>query len=313
MKIHRLAKIYDDGMHNAFTDVCWFQDRPYVTFRHAANHVSDDGRVLVLRGDEEGRRWQTVACVWSGADTRDPAFMITPEGLFCWCFLSDRTEGAVRRTSGYSFSANGERWGPWEPVEEGWWYWHPEWHEGRGYCAAYTFPESQVMLKQSEDGRQWYDVGIVVEQTGEERPNEVAMTFREDGEMILLIRREHGTGRPLLGRAGPPYTQWDLTELPVKLQGPMVWLNGETIYISGRWYQPSGMVNTAVFRLQDDEPVPQLVLPSGGDTSYMGVAPHPDGGGRFWLSYYSSHEYSGTPNSHEAGAAIYLCDVTLDD
>jgi hypothetical protein len=311
MQIHRLAKIYDDGRHNAFTDVCWFQGRPYVTFRHAANHISHDGRVLVLRGDEEGRRWQTVACLWSGWDTRDPAFLVTPEGLFCWCFFSDRRENGGK-ASGYAFSADGEGWTAWQQVEENWWYWHPEWYQGRAYCAAYTYPERKVMLKQSEDGRQWFDLCLIPTPAGEEAPNEVAMAFRESGEMVILIRRDGGSGRPLLGRARPPYTQWELQELPVKLQGPMIWLKGETIYISGRWYQPSGMVNTAVFRVEDGQPIPQLVLPSGGDTSYMGVVAHPEGGGRFWLSYYSSHEYSGTPNSHEAGAAIYLCDVTLD-
>ncbi len=44
-----------------------------------------------------------------------------------------------------------------------------------------------------------------------------------------------------------------------------------------------------------------LVLPSGGDTSYAGLALHD---GRLWVSYYSSHE---------GKAAIYLAQAALDE
>ena len=42
-----------------------------------------------------------------------------------------------------------------------------------------------------------------------------------------------------------------------------------------------------------------LTLPSGGDTSYAGLAWHD---GRLWVSYYSSHE---------GKASIYLAQVKL--
>ncbi len=314
MKILAWRKIYSAGSHNAFTDICWFRGRPYVTFRHAKTHVSDDGRVLVLRGDEAGTWWQTVGCFWAGADTRDPAFMVTPEGLFVWSFRSARDAERPDRklASGFNFSADGESFGDWQHVEDGWVYWHPEWHKGRAYAAAYDWPEAHVVLKVSEDGRTWTDHCLLAERTGEEQPNEVALAFGPDDVAHALIRRDGGEGTPLLARAEPPYDFWTFQALPLKLQGPMIWLHGEQVYISGRWYQPSGLVNTAVFRVDNGKPVPQLILPSGGDTSYMGVAVHPGNPNRFWLTYYSGHEYSARPNSHDAGAAIYLCDLELE-
>jgi hypothetical protein len=42
-----------------------------------------------------------------------------------------------------------------------------------------------------------------------------------------------------------------------------------------------------------------LVLPSGGDNSYPGMAWHD---GTLWLSYYSSHE---------GKASIYLAEIAL--
>jgi hypothetical protein len=46
---------------------------------------------------------------------------------------------------------------------------------------------------------------------------------------------------------------------------------------------------------------PVVTLPSGGDTSYPGLAYH---AGLLWVSYYSSHE---------GKAAIYLAKVKLPE
>ena len=152
-------------------------------------------------------------------------------------------------------------------------------------------------------------VSMLCEGREAEMPNEVAFDFAPDETCWALIRRERAGHHPLLARAAPPYVDWSFVEMPMRLGGPCLWFVGEQAYISGRWYQPGGHVNTAVFRMEGDTPLCEIVLPSGGDTSYMGAAQYPGDATRFWLTYYSSHEYSPTVNSHEYPANIYLCDV----
>ncbi len=314
IRLERWLKIYSDGNHNAFTSVCWYRDKPYCTFRHASNHISEDGRVLVLRGTETAARWMVVGCIRGASDTRDPKLMPTPHGLFSYSFLSqpDPATGQRSIASGYSFSEDGEHWSPWTKVEADMVYWAPRWHKGRGYVAAYRSGDFSVTLKTTADGQCWEDVCLLV-QDEETWPNEVSMDFAEDDRCWALIRREHGQGFPLLATAEPPYTDWSFTELPIKLQGPCLWLVEEEVWISGRWYQPSGYVNTAIFRMDGATPVPQIVLPSGGDTSYMGAAQHPQQPERWWLTYYSSHAHNPRVNSHEHPADIYLCDVVFTE
>lgn len=313
MKLHEICKVFDNGLHNAFTSIAWFRGSPYVAFRRGHDHVSADGRVIVLRGDSGGRHWLPAGVVWAGMDTRDPKLLATPEGLFVYCF-SRRTE-PDRVVSGYAYSADGEVWQPWQSVQADSVYWRPEWLAGAADVAAYgrqaDLEEGPVVLKHSADGRRWEDICTLVEADPKTQPNETALALDGDGVMWALVRRERGSGRPLLGAAQPPYNRWECNELPIKLQGPYLWFVGGNLYLSGRWFQPSGMVNTAVLRLDGPEPVPQLVLPSGGDTSYMGAVPaKPEGGDRWWLTYYSSHEY--LAHGGVQRSAIYLADVTLD-
>lgn len=316
MRLIGVRKVFDNGLHNAFTSVAWFQGVPYLAFRSGASHVSADGRVLVLRGDRLGQNWLPVAVIWAGIDTRGPKLMVTPEGLFVYCF--ERHTGPDRVVSGYAFSADGDSWEPWRPLEPDLVYWRPEWLAGGAYVGAYGREpggdEGPVWLKRSGDGRTWRDVCRLVGNEDASSPNEAALTMTPDERMWALVRRESGSKQPLLGWAAPPYDHWNWQELPIKLQGPYLWLAGEHLYLSGRWYQPSGLVNTTVFRMEGGQPVPQVILPSAGDTSYMGAIPAaPDNGldRHWWLSYYSSHEHLGTDGGPDLGA-IYLAELELD-
>jgi hypothetical protein len=73
------VKIWDEGKHNAFTDLIRWHDRWYCTFREADGHVGGDGRLRVLQSDD-GETWTSVALVAeAGIDLRDPKLSITPD------------------------------------------------------------------------------------------------------------------------------------------------------------------------------------------------------------------------------------------
>ena len=315
MQLCNITKVFDNSMHNAFTSITWFRGLPYIAFRCGTAHDSADGRVLVLRGDREGRRWLPVAALWAGIDTRDPKLLVAPDGLYVYCFTHRTDTDEVG--SGYVVSHDGDNWGPWTTVQNNWVYWRPEWFGDAAYVAAYHHTpyqsEGPVVLKRSVDARHWEDVCTLVDDE-RRQANETALSLAPDGRMWAIVRSEHGSELPLLGWATAPFTDWHFEELSIKLQGPYLWRVGQSLYLSGRWFQPSGLYNTAVFRMEEGRPVPQLVLPSAGDTSYMGAVPaDPEDtskAGRWWLSYYSAHENLAL--GFKNFAAIYLAEVELD-
>jgi hypothetical protein len=288
MDVVSIRRIYSDGNHNAFTDICLFKGDYYVTFRTSSRHIHPDGRALILRGLDGGTRWMAVGTSYSGIDTRDPKFMIRDGELFVYAFSFKRLQDGTRvKASGFSSTRDGNQWTKWKVIEDDWVYWCPKWHEGRAWVIAYREVDGKTMLKTSEDGRSWQDVCLVSE---DGVPNETSITFDEAGTMHALIRRGEDANRPFLSQARPPYTRWRHVKLDVSLTGPLLWLIKGEPWICGRWHLASKQVNAAIFKVEGDRAIPQYVLPSGGDCSYAGIVKRPDAENRYLLSYYSTHE-----------------------
>ena len=116
------------------------------------------------------------------------------------------------------------------------------------------------------------------------------------GTMAALVRREAGNRHAWIGTSRHPFTEWSWHDSGHSLGGPnfIVLPNGE-MWAAGR----SSERTTVLGRLYPDRFEQMLTLPSGGDTSYPGLAWHD---GMLWISYYSSHE---------GRAAIYLAQVRL--
>src|SRR5262245_8865837 len=73
------TRIWDNGAHNAFTDLIRWHNRWYCTFREGDAHVGGDGRIRLL-SSVDGETWtSTVLIGESGIDLRDPKFSITPD------------------------------------------------------------------------------------------------------------------------------------------------------------------------------------------------------------------------------------------
>ena len=81
---------------------------------------------------------------------------------------------------------------------------------------------------------------------------------------------------------------------------------GDRYLVGGRRTVDRSYPTTVLYWLVDNQLVEAAELPSGGDNSYPGfVALGPHSG---LLSYYSSHEGSGT---HLAPSAVYLAELGM--
>jgi len=297
-----VVRIWDQGTHNAFTDLIRWRNHWYCTFREGDDHIGGDGRIRVLISGD-GTDWTSTALIGeTGIDLRDPKLSIAPDDRLMIVAGGSVYDGEryVGRQPRVMFSSDGRTWStPHRILAEGDWLWRVTWHDGRAYGVTYRTPADEwtTTLVASTDGRTFDEITTFAV-TG--WPNETTLRCMPDGEMIALLRRDGGNRFAWVGRSRAPYTTWTWHETSHRIGGPnFIRLPDGHLWAAGRI--DFGGVKTVLGRLTSDagyEPV--LALPSGGDTGYPGMAWHE---GVLWLSYYASHE---------AKASIYLAQVTID-
>lgn len=305
MKVRSIRRITNDSNHNSLPGAQWFQDALYLSFRQGDGHVEPMGKIVVWRSRDGGVTFDTVAVVRGQFDARDSHLYTDGNRLFLSGFEADATlfpHTGLTEPAHFSMMAwtdDGLTWSPWSRVTgaDNYILFHPEYFAGKHYCAGYTMARdgvqqsawSRVAWFESEDGFHWHLKHIL--QDGVEQPNECSLAFHSDGSAVVLMRREHRSHYPLLLRSKPPYDVWHHIELAIPLHGPCLWLVGDDIWFSGRWFLNAFAIHVAVFKVVNDQAVLQMVLPSGPgfDNSYMTVARHPQNQRRFFMAYYSDH------------------------
>ena len=311
-EIVSLEKIWDQGRHNAFTDLIRFQDQWFCTFREADDHVGGDGQIRVLVS-RDGSAWQSAALLEeTGIDLRDPKFSVTPDGrlmVVAGGSVYLGTRDLKGRQPRVAFSRDGRSWTkPQRILANGDWLWRVTWHKGRAYGVSYdTRPqpggpvmanEWAVKLFESTDGLDWRQIAVL-DVPG--RPNETTLRFTGDGEMLALVRREADDRIAWLGSSRAPYREWKWQPMGYQVGGPnFILLDDGSMIAGGRLYgKERGANRTAMGTLTREAYTPLLTLPSSGDSSYPGFVWHD---GLLWMSYYSSHE---------GKTSIYLARIRL--
>lgn len=296
-----VVRIWGQASHNAFTDLLRFKGRWYCAFREGQAHVSPDGAVRILTS-ADGDRWDPAALLGSPlGDLRDPKLSLTPDGrLMLIGAAASGQPGEIRHQTLAWFSSDGRTWG--EPVQIGdpnVWLWRLTWNKGRAYGIGYSTTGKQFLrLYTSRDGLRYETLADRLYDAGS--PSETSILFLDDDTALCLLRRDAEGAHAMLGRARPPYRAWTWKDLGVKLGGPhMIRLPDGRIVAAGRLEE--GRVRTGLCWLDPEAGTLKefLALPSGGDSSYPGLAYYD---GLLWVSYYSSHE---------GKTGIYLAKVAI--
>jgi hypothetical protein len=271
--------------------------------------VGGDGVIRVL-SSKDGESWNVAATLSEkGIDLRDPKLSTTPAGRLMLTLGGSVYVGKTlqSRQSRVAFSDDGRSWShPERVLSSGDWLWRITWHDGKAYGIVYTSPikskptdEWTARLVTSTNGVNYSTMSTF---TVPGRPNEGTVRFLPDGTAVALLRREAADKSAWIGSSKPPFTDWSWKSAGLSVGGPnfIVLPSGKWI-ASGRQTKPSPTgPKTFVGKMDSNSVTPELILPSGGDTSYAGMVWHD---GLLWLSYYSSHE---------GPSAIYLAKVRLD-
>jgi len=323
IRLDVLHRVYDDGSHNAFTDLCRYRQRYYLTFRSCpdGHMVFPTSCIRVLTSDD-GLDWRQVFSFSAPErDVRDPHFLEFDGKLFVytgtWLCHPDLPRDLNDHLGYAAWSQDGETWeGP--SYLEGT-YGHYIWRAAawrdtaylcgrrrRAFVAGIASEDEPATIESammaSPDGLIWRRVGLFTEGLGDE----TAFLFEDDGRVVALARGAGGQPARIC-RSTPPYAVWDRVDLDRNVGGPLLTRWGDRYLVAGRKSQDGQPPVTSVYWLVDDALEEVLELPSGGDNSYPGFVQLDDD--RALLSYYSSHEGSG---ESKAPCHIYIAELSLE-
>lgn len=317
LRVEAIRKAFDDGHHDAFTDLCRFRGRIWLTCRSCpdGHMVFTSSRIVVLVSDD-GQKWEEVhSFSVPDRDTRDPHFLVFRDTLFVytgtWLVPPEGQARDLNDHLGYgAWTQDGRQWhGP--RMLEGT-YGHYVWRAAaigdraylcgrrRRHFAAGLADEDaaegiESAMLESEDGLVWRFRARFTEEHGDE----TAFLFEESGE-VLAIARGSADLPARVCRSRPPYTAWFRTLLDRNLGGPLLARWGDRYLVAGRKTVAPEPACTAIYWLDGDALREVAILPSAGDNSYPGLLPL--SADRALFSFYSSHEGS---------TSVYLAELRL--
>jgi len=324
VRVISVRRVFHNGEHNAFTDLCRFQGQLYLTFRSCpdGHGVHPTASIIVLTS-QDGDQWEQVHRFHVPLrDTRDPHFLIFRHKLFVitgtwYCGQSSPKRYDMNEHLGYAcWSEDGRGWHGPQMLEGtyGHYVWRAATYGGKAYLCgrrkrqfahtgsrAERDPLVQSAMLESEDGLVWRKVALFQETYGDE----TAFLFEEDGS-VLAVARSGGGRNAQVCRSRPPYNQWQRKDLDRYIGGPLLARWNEHYLVGGR--KTIGPARTSLYWLINDELHEFAELPSGGDNSYPGFVQLSPG--RALVSYYSSHQRD---EKDRTMTAIYLAELELED
>jgi hypothetical protein len=308
-----VKKIWDQGKHNAFTDLIRFDNLFYCCFREGDIPLGGEGKVRVLTSFD-GATWASVALVEAaGIDLRDPKLGVTKDGRMILFMGGSVFKGSTleSRQPRVCTSTDGRHWSPPEKVlAEGDCLSRATWHEGESkfYGTVYNTspltskpkpePEWSEKIFTSNDGKVW-SLNAILAVKGQ--PNDATVRLQPNGDMLAMVNRDAADKTCVIGSAKAPYREWSWATPGVLCQAPnFVVLPEGKIIAAGRSRGATPGAHTVLFAMTATTLTPILELPSGGDCSNPGLIFHE---GILHVSYYSSHE---------GKAAIYYAKVKVN-
>ena len=320
-----IRRVFHNGEHNAFTDLCRFQGQLYLTFRSCpdGHMVHPTASIIILRSRDDGANWDSVhRFSVKDRDTRDPHFLVFRNRLFVYTgtwysgpvMLKPEDYDLNKHLGFVAWSDDGATWNSPVLLEGtfGHYIWRAASFEGKAYLCGRRKPGFEIgprgegeriqsLMLESDDGIIWKKRAFFQETAGDE----TAFLFQSDGGVLAVGRHGGGKNAQLL-RSKPPYADWERKDLNRPIGGPLLTKWGDRVIVGGRKTIAEKDPKTALWWLVGDELKEFAELPSGGDNSYPGFIELSST--RALVSYYSSHERD---PSGRVITAIYLAELTL--
>ena len=295
MNINWLKKIGHKADHNAFVDLCEFNQQLICCYREAEDHVSADGRICILTLDIKGNVLCLSRIAIPNTDLRDPKVSITPDGdilLIAYARKTSSNNQTIGSRNLTWLSQTGHSWSTAkELADSGWWLWRVRWYKRRAYGFAYNRKRNAIHLYSGsprDSFRLHQSFALSLEEHEKGYPNESDLVF-DNNKAFAVVRRDADSCTAQLGHSVFPYKKWNWIDLGRYIGGPvMMRLDNSFALLAGRIVKQEQLVTGLLkVNLLNGDLQELLILPSGGDNGYPGLVLKE---GMLYVSYYSSHE-----------------------
>lgn len=302
-----------EGVSYAFTDIVFFEDQFFLTFRKSNRHDKGDPGKIQIYNSPDGESWKFMKeYSVDGIDLRDPKFSVNGDKLFLYIHGSKYNGTKLIAFSDYNtvYSKSAGFQGLQDVFLDNLqqdvaniegneaWPWRVTWYKGKAYTVGYGV-SGIFDIYSSDDGNFFKNLNAFQNING--NPNEATIRVDNNGEFFILARRLYGN--TMVGKSFDSNSNWDWSneiELP-NFGGPNFLFTKENkMIVSGRLY---GYVSLTCFDLKNNENTIIASINSGGDCGYPGMVIKGD---YLYLSYYSSHE-------NTVGSSIYVSKINLKD
>lgn len=303
-----LINIGNKANHNAFVDLCEFNQQLFCCYREAENHISADGTIRIVTLDLNGKVLRSNQIAIPKTDLRDPKITVTPDGnILLIAFarrtsINNKTIGADNITwlsqTGHSWSSAKEF------ADKGWWLWRVRWHKNIAYGFAYNKQQNAIHFYSGNPRRSFHlhkSFALSLREHKMGYPNESDLIFNHN-KAFAIIRRDADSYTAQLGHSTFPYKKWRWTDLGRYIGGPvMLRLDEDFALVAGRIVKHGRLVTGLLkMNVSNGDLQELLILPSSGDNSYPGLVLKEE---LLYVSYYSSHK--------DNKSCVYLAQIDM--
>nr|WP_294925892.1 sialidase family protein [uncultured Flavobacterium sp.] len=301
---------FNEGLNNAFTDLVFFENQWFLSYRESDKHgLGKDGVVKILNS-ADGLKWNLIKeFSIEGLDLRNASFTINGNKLMAYIHGSKYVNKELVAFRDYKSVYSNEGWQNLENVildkKIGYtakiagneaWPWKITWYKGKAYTFAYGL-DNLFDLYTSLDGLQFKNENLVENIEGE--PSETTLKVDNNGVFYALVRRNFSNG--MIGKSTDLGKSWEwFGEVPINnFGGPEFVFYKDGVLVSGR---ESHKLILGYYNLKTNSYKKLMTIESSGDCSYPGMIIKD---GYLWMSYYSAH-------GNNTGTSIYFSKISLE-
>jgi hypothetical protein len=293
--------------HCAFTDIEKFQNKLFIVYREARDHMSTDGCIAIAASgtlsqfsdDVNQANWRLFSRVkMANSDLRDPKIYKIGENKLILLATAKHQDRTPAHQSYIWRSVNGVQWSEPTPIaDQGEWLWrltqikpNLDCYLGLAYSCNGSSP-AYISCYQAELGNL---KSIRFDHLAREDiyPNEHGLCFDEKGTAYCILRRDAKTANSaLLGSSVPPYKQWQWSDLNERIGGPdCIFFNQKIIAVVRKYNAELTDAWVEIVEVKDfTSAQPSLKtlakIESQGDCGYAGLTRADD---KLFISYYTT-------------------------
>ena len=314
--------IYSTKNFAAFTDIVYYNNQWFVTFRAGTQHLGGLNGQIKIMTSKDRKTWKVAHIIENDSlDLRGPKFILDSANnvLYINFFGTKDLPGNSDKYRIYNYLVSytaGTGYSVPELItndntqNEMFAFWRYTYHKGKFFSAAYRIPilggynnDNLCLFNNSANYWQYSAMGRV--DLGKS-PNETTIRFDKDENLYYLVRREAAT--VALGVASPAdysKVKWIDDPIGIRLSSPNFLFYLDKLLICGR-DQDKLTFKLFSYNLNTNKIEKSFTFPSGVETGYGGMSFDPSDANKLLMSYYVITSSKSYINLVEVDLNIFL-------